>query len=159
MHLFFLVPLTAGLVSGYIMQKSADEMAYLTGTIAIVSLILSLIVAPWQLQLLILMLVIISTRRLLLLNHSQLDLAAKPEEQRGSERSAATLPSAPAKPMLMVKHSGVSHQPTPALIAATKQEITGKYRGSTWKVPSSKQARALPTTYKLKYRGSSFRSE
>ncbi len=65
MHLFFLIPLVTSLVAGYIFNNYADEMAYLMGSITVVSIILSLVLAPWQIQLLILMLVIISTKRLL----------------------------------------------------------------------------------------------
>ena len=68
MHLAFLVPLMTGVVSAYIFNKSADEMADLSGVVTIVSIILTLIFAPWQLQLLVLMAVMISTRRLLLQN-------------------------------------------------------------------------------------------
>lgn len=73
MHLNFLLPLMTGLVSGYMFQKSADEMAYLTGVIALVSLILSLILAPWQIQLLVLGLVIHTTRKLLQKNQYRIE--------------------------------------------------------------------------------------
>lgn len=68
MHLFFLLPLMTGLVSGYMFQKSADEMAYLTGVVALFSLILSIALAPWQIQLLVLGLVIHTSRKLLQVN-------------------------------------------------------------------------------------------
>jgi len=79
MHLFFLIPLMTGLASGYIFKSCADEMAYLTGLLAVISLILSLILAPWPIQLLILMLVMISTRRGLRQNEYRMEL----EEKRG----------------------------------------------------------------------------
>lgn len=63
MHLFFLIPLVTSLVAGYLFNNSADEMAYLMGSITVVSIVLSLVLAPWQIQLLILMFVIISTKR------------------------------------------------------------------------------------------------
>lgn len=65
MHLLFLIPLATSLVAAYIFNNSADEMAYLMGSVTIVSIILSLVLAPWQIQLLILMFVIISTKQLL----------------------------------------------------------------------------------------------
>lgn len=77
MHLFFLVPLMTGVVSAYIFNKSAEEMADLSGLVTIVSIILTLILAPWQLQLLVLIAVIISTRRLLLQNEYKIGLQNK----------------------------------------------------------------------------------
>lgn len=72
MHLFFLIPLTTAVAAGYIFKNSADEMAYLTGLVTLISMILSLVLAPWQLQLLVLMLVLVSTKRLLLENESKM---------------------------------------------------------------------------------------
>ena len=77
MHFVFLVPLMTGVVTGYIFNKSTDEMADLSGLLTIVSIILTLILAPWQLQLLVLMAVIISTRRLLLQNEYKIGLQNK----------------------------------------------------------------------------------
>jgi hypothetical protein len=68
MQLFFLIPLITGVLTSYIFQKSADEMAYLTGVVTIVSFIFSIVLAPWQIQLVILALVITTTRRRLLQN-------------------------------------------------------------------------------------------
>lgn len=80
MHLLFLIPLTTGLVAGYIFKDCADEMAYLTGVLAAISLILSLVLAPWQIQLLILMLVMTGTRRLLRQNEYKMQLGEKRRE-------------------------------------------------------------------------------
>ena len=65
MSLFFLIPLTASLLAGYICKNSADELAYLTAIVATVCLILSLVIAPWQLQLLVIVFVLVSTKKLL----------------------------------------------------------------------------------------------
>ncbi|BAZ47963.1 hypothetical protein I8748_02530 [Nostoc sp. CENA67] len=65
MPLFFLVPLFAGLVTGYFSKKCTDEIAYFTGLFTIISLILSLILAPWQIQLVLLVLLIVGSNRLL----------------------------------------------------------------------------------------------
>ena len=79
MYLFFLIPLLTCIVAGYIFKYSADELAYLTGSVTLVCLILSLVLAPWQLQLFVLVIVTISTRRLLLLNDSRTQLEDKKE--------------------------------------------------------------------------------
>ncbi len=72
MNLTFLIPLTTCLVCGYVFKKCADEMAYLTGSVTIVSLILSIIIAPWQIQLLVLAYVMFSTKKLLQINHHRI---------------------------------------------------------------------------------------
>ena len=71
MPLFFLIPLCTGLVTGYLFKKSSDEIAYLAGVFAAISLILSLILAPWQIQLGLLILVLVITNKLLQKNKYQ----------------------------------------------------------------------------------------
>jgi predicted membrane protein len=65
MPLSFLIPLFTGLITGYIFKKSADEIAYFAGIVAVISLIISLVLAPWEIQLLLLIVVLITTQRLL----------------------------------------------------------------------------------------------
>jgi len=65
MPLFFLIPLVTGLATGYISQKCRDEIGYIISIFTIISLILSLILAPWQVQLLLLIAVLASTNRFL----------------------------------------------------------------------------------------------
>lgn len=71
MPLFFLVPLFTGLVTGYLSQKCHDEVAYLIGVFTAISLFVSLVLAPWQIQLVLLILVLISTHRLLRNNENK----------------------------------------------------------------------------------------
>lgn len=65
MPMFFLVPLVAGIATGYISKKCQDEIAYLTGIFTVLSLVLSLVLAPWQIQALLLILVLAGTNKLL----------------------------------------------------------------------------------------------
>jgi hypothetical protein len=65
MPLFFLIPLFTGLATGYISQKCHDEIGYIISLFTILSLILSLILAPWQIQLFLLIAVLASTNRFL----------------------------------------------------------------------------------------------
>ncbi len=65
MPLFFLIPLFTGLATGYLSKKCNDEVAYLIGLFTIISFVLSLVLAPWQIQFVLLILIIISTNRLL----------------------------------------------------------------------------------------------
>ncbi len=81
MHLLFLIPLMTSLVAGYIFNKSAQEIADLSGSVAVISLILSLVLAPWQFQLLVLIVVIISTRKLLRQNEYKMQLKDNKRQQ------------------------------------------------------------------------------
>ncbi|MCC5598027.1 hypothetical protein [Nostoc favosum] len=71
MALFFLIPLCTALATGYFFQKSSDELAYIAGVFAAISLIFSLVLAPWQIQFGLLIIVLIITNRLLQENESK----------------------------------------------------------------------------------------
>ncbi|MBN3946465.1 MAG: hypothetical protein HWQ38_08205 [Nostoc sp. NMS7] len=77
MPLFFLIPLCTALATGYLFKKSTDEIAYLAGVFAAISLILSLVLAPWQIQFGFLITVLIITNRLLQENESKQTEAAR----------------------------------------------------------------------------------
>jgi Zn-dependent protease with chaperone function len=72
MALFFLVPLCTALLTGYLVKQSTDEIAYIAGVFGFICFILSLVLAPWQVQLLMLVVVVISTNKLLSKNEYQL---------------------------------------------------------------------------------------
>ncbi|MBD2514013.1 hypothetical protein H6G93_03145 [Nostoc sp. FACHB-973] len=65
MALFFLIPLCTALATGYLFKQSTDEIAYLAGVFAAISLILSLVLAPWQIQFGLLIIVLTITNKLL----------------------------------------------------------------------------------------------
>ncbi|WP_392532686.1 hypothetical protein [Nostoc sp. C117] len=78
MALFFLIPLCTALATGYFLKKSTDEIAYIAAVFAAISLILSLVLAPWQIQFGFLIIVFIITNRLLQENDSkQTELTGK----------------------------------------------------------------------------------
>lgn len=68
MPLFFLIPLFTALVTGYCCQKSTDEIANIARVFTAISFILSLVLAPWQIQLLLLMIILIGSNKLLRTN-------------------------------------------------------------------------------------------
>jgi type IV secretory pathway TrbD component len=71
MPLFFLIPLCTALATGYLFKKSTDEISYLAGVFAAISFILSLVLAPWQIQFGLLIIVFIVTNKLLQKNESK----------------------------------------------------------------------------------------
>ncbi|BAY64069.1 hypothetical protein NIES22_41600 [Calothrix brevissima NIES-22] len=72
MALFFLVPLCTALLTGYFVKQSHDEIAYIAGVFGFICFILSLVLAPWQVQLLMLVVVLVTTNRLLSKNEYNL---------------------------------------------------------------------------------------
>ncbi|MCJ8282156.1 MAG: hypothetical protein AAFY76_22195 [Cyanobacteria bacterium J06649_11] len=72
MPLFFLIPLSICVITGYIFNRCSDEVGYLAGLFAIISLVLSLILAPWEIQVMLLVVVLVTTKKLLLRNEYKL---------------------------------------------------------------------------------------
>ncbi|MCU0533521.1 MAG: hypothetical protein MUD14_06460 [Hydrococcus sp. Prado102] len=136
MRLLFLIPMATGLISGYIAQKSDDEMAYLTGAFTIFSLLLSLILAPWQIQLLILLLVSLAVRQFWL----KIETGTTSESIAENPLSDRAIVS--EKEKIACKYRGATYEPT----VSTTEIATEKLH--------SLQA-ANPQTHKveLKYRG------
>ena len=136
MRLLFLLPLTTSLLSGYLCKKSADEMAYLTGTATVVSLILALILAPWQIQLLILCVTIFGTKKLLLKNLSKSESNSTAQSITQSDRPQIAIPS------ISSENDAVA-------------EVKGMYRGAPWLSSQEKTPAPQPDPANLKYRGAS----
>jgi len=157
MHLLFLIPLATGLVTGYIFKNSAEEMEYLPDIVTVVSLILSLILAPWQLQVLVLVLVLISVRRLL----QQHDYRMAPKNNTGEKLNelGATDEHTPATARdtnreKVGKYRGANYELTSATSHVNEGEIAGKYRGAPCRIRHHQQVPLQPT-FELKYRGAS----
>ncbi|MGB3651752.1 MAG: hypothetical protein WBA41_11140 [Rivularia sp. (in: cyanobacteria)] len=72
MPLFFLIPLSICVITSYICNRCSDEVGYLAGLFAIISLVLSLILAPWVIQVLLLVAVLVTTKKLLQRNEYKL---------------------------------------------------------------------------------------
>jgi hypothetical protein len=139
MRLVFTIPLLAGLLAGYIARKSEAEIAYLTSVLAIVSLLISLLMAPWQLQFLLLLVVFAIVRQFWLKIESQSQLASSQAE---NDR--------------MRQYRGVTYeQDSPAPPATSNEKIQKHYRGVSYEANTEKlseQPAPLPKSV-LKYRG------
>lgn len=64
MSLVFMIPLAIALGAAYIYENCRDEVGTIVAVGGAVCLILSLILLPWPIQLLLLIFVLVSTRRL-----------------------------------------------------------------------------------------------
>ncbi len=65
MPLFFLITLFTGVMTGYLFKKNDDEITNIAGVLTAVIFIISLVLAPWQIQLGLLMFVFIVSNKIL----------------------------------------------------------------------------------------------
>ena len=133
----FVISLAIALIAFYLCQKSADEMAYLCGVISVVSLIVSLVLAPWQLKLLLLVLALISQRWWFSRN-SRMELQ-------------------PNQPIKLSDRE--NYQPTTPTTKVVEREMTRQYRGQVCKPSNPEQPNASELTYELKYRGAGIHNQ
>jgi hypothetical protein len=137
MSYLFLLPLFTAAVAAYFWQKSSDEIAYLASAATVLSLVLSLILAPWQIQLLILLTVVVVVTFLW-------------QGRENQESVPISTPEIPAEK----KYRGATYiEPTAAEVTITERE--GKYRGADVKITNNPTAAAPIRSSSLKYRGAS----
>lgn len=109
MGLYFLIPLLPGLFAGYLFKTCADEIGYLAGIFAIVSLILSLILAPWQIQVVLLIVVLVAPKKLLQ-NESKLKVEHNREKPNSAKNDELVLSASNADKEIIRKYLGRSSQ-------------------------------------------------
>ncbi|MBE9166125.1 DUF4278 domain-containing protein [Pleurocapsales cyanobacterium LEGE 06147] len=133
-HWIFLIPLLTALVAFYITHNSDAEISYLTGAVTVFTLVLSLILAPWELQLLILVLVIAWSQKFWF----------KVEKANISESE---------EPKKREENELVSDESSNSSVKENGDSIVGKYRGISWKKPNYQPIPAPLPKANLKYRG------
>jgi membrane protein implicated in regulation of membrane protease activity len=135
MSYLFLLPLLTAAIAAYFWQRSSDEIAYLTSAATVLSLVLSLILAPWQIQLLILLTVVIIVT-----------LLWQGREQAESASVATTETS------VEKKYRGATYiEPTTVEVQVKERE--GKYRGADVKITNNPSVATPIRPSSLKYRG------
>jgi predicted membrane protein len=134
MSWFFLAPLAIALAVTYIFKNSANEAAYLAISIAAVCLTVSLFLAPWQIKALLLIMVILASRKLL-----ASILPVDDEENKN----------------IQLLYRGINYEVIPSpkekTFEASELKITGKYRGQVWQ--NHKPNNTVTVTAGIKYRG------
>lgn len=125
MPLFFLIPLFICVITGYIFNKCSDEVGYLAGLFAIISLILSLILAPWEIQVTILVVVLVTTKKLLQGNQCRL-------KHEGGNNYPIVSQSKTAKREVNRQYRGVNYKVNIENSELIEEEVVGKYRGNAW---------------------------
>ncbi|MEA5596594.1 DUF4278 domain-containing protein [Rivularia sp. UHCC 0363] len=127
MPLFFLIPLTICVITGYISKRCSDEVGYLAGLFAIISLVLSLVLAPWEIQVLLLIVVLVTTKKLLQRNECKLKF-----EENGNNHQNQISQSETLKKQVTRQYRGANYQVDIANTELIESEINGKYRGNPW---------------------------
>lgn len=126
MPLFFLIPLSICVITSYIFNRCSDEVGYLAGLFAIISFVLSLILAPWEIQVLLLIVVLVTTKKLLQRNEYKLKF-----EESGNDYQ--TVPkSKTAKREFTRQYRGANYQVNIVDTELIEEEVRGKYRGTPW---------------------------
>jgi uncharacterized membrane protein len=151
MRLLFLAPLLTGLISGYVARRSQDEMAYLTGAVACISVLISLMLAPWQVQLLLLVFIVstikyvwkrkditeeaFAVQQFQSTVRDQVNLMGNRKAAEVVSGSIAVTPPEAIDKKKVRKYRGVLIDETPSQAASTPSNL--KYRGAN--VDSPKQ--------------------
>ena len=136
MNFTFMIPLTIVLVATYFLKKSSDEIVYLCGIVAAIGLLLSLILAPWQIQLFLLAIAGLSTIKL------------------GQQNQTVEIEQDNKLPLLYRGNNYEHNSSNPNNIEVAETDLAGKYRGQLWKNDHSEAAK-IPQTFHLTYRGAS----
>ena len=136
MALFFLIPLFTGLIGGYIFKKSNDEIGYLVGIFALISIVLSLVLAPWQIQLLLLIFTLITTQRLLQQNEYKLKQVEDDHEKLNytEKKDTVSSKSITTEVKTIPKVQYISYQATEPTEKMTEGEFAGKSLGTPLKI-------------------------
>jgi membrane protein implicated in regulation of membrane protease activity len=116
MFLVFLASTAIALICAYIFRHSSDGLTFVAASILIISFFLSLLVAPWPIEFLLLILVLLSNRRHFLASQS----LAQPEQQEEKK--------------IQLSYRGAKYETTAAPTNKSIGKITGKYRGHDWRV-------------------------
>lgn len=162
MNFFFIIPLAVVPIAVFIYKVSSDEIAYLAASFSVVGLVLSLVLAPWQMKLVLLAIALLSSKQwwLPIVN---LFSAKKPQSlaisaelksitqnlENESEISSSELENSGDN----LVYRGVNYQHTTPSAKVSETEITVKYRGQVCKVPHLEQPTVAQPNFELKYRG------
>ncbi|HEY9851098.1 MAG TPA: DUF4278 domain-containing protein [Leptolyngbyaceae cyanobacterium] len=162
MTFFFIIPLAVVPIAVYIYKASADEMAYLAAAISLVSLVLSLILAPWQLKLVLLMLALLSSKQLwlpivkLFSGKQSKSLIISAESKiiaQSIENKTETDISQLENSADNLVYRGVNYHHTTLAPKVSDSEITVKYRGQVCKISHIEEPTTAQPNFEIKYRG------
>lgn len=122
-------------------KTTATDIAYIAASILVLGFVISLVVAPWQVKLFLLVLIFITNMR-----RDTDEVETEPATQEKEQQEAATA----AK--LQLSYRGEKYEVNTPPVEVTEDEIVGKYRGQIVKTHQPKQCPASPNL-EIKYRG------
>lgn len=150
MPLLFLIPLILALIVGYIALNADTEIAYLTSTVSVVGFFASIILAPWQIQLLILLFVMVGAKQLWQRNETKTNLEILEPDLTPPSSSHPNQLNSEDSPWI---YRGVSYQKEVPLEQGIDNNKPRKYRGVTWTKDNSSTNLSSQPKNELKYRG------
>ncbi|MBW4618698.1 MAG: DUF4278 domain-containing protein [Cyanosarcina radialis HA8281-LM2] len=154
MHLPFFISLATALVAIYIAKNSADEISYLATAIVVVSLVLTLIFAPWQLQILLLISIWFSKKLFFPFTRSTVESQSNQKVESDLEKQIAIAqPRSIQIQITKLAYRGVSYQSDSPIQPEVKGKIIGKYRGLVCQTSQLENPPAQASNLNLKYRG------
>ncbi|MEM9273361.1 MAG: DUF4278 domain-containing protein [Cyanobacteria bacterium P01_F01_bin.143] len=128
MNLFFLIPLATGIGASYVAKRSSDEIGYLMGSLTFFSFILSLVIAPWEVKMVVFAIAIASSYKFWRQTDENGEL--EPEDSQLSKVE--------------------SDQQNTSL---EQEKLMGTYRGKPYYIKVSQQQAQPQRKGNLKYRG------
>ncbi len=141
MEFSFLVPLGIGLIVGYKSLGSNHDIAHLVAVFAVINLLASLLLAPWEIQILLLFVVAIAVRFLWVKFDNKLDADALSGWKDKKESS--------------LHYRGIDYQaPATTELPENKEKVVKCYRGISYQSTelSAKEIKDIPKKV-IKYRG------
>ncbi len=148
MILLINISLATGITASYFTKHTSEEISYLMGSLTFFSLLLSLILAPWQIKLIILIIVIISIHRFWQHIGSDKELETEQQTLKKSQHSEDS-----KQLKIESKYRGVAYQPHPETAKVVEEELTGKYRGHPYHITHHQPHSTPQPQFELKYRG------
>lgn len=168
MTLYFIIPLAIVLLAAYIFKNSADEMAYLAGCIAVVALLVALILAPWQLKLVLLSIVVLTSTKLwfpsreLKAGSSSTMLVENADSENlttKSEKKADNSGDNFFTTLVKGSYRGVNYEHNIPAVQVSEVELKGKYRGQVWKSSQAETPAEVQPNFEIKYRGATINGQ
>lgn len=174
MDFSFLWPLVFAGVVFYVLKHSADEIAYISVAIFIVCLLVSLMIAPWQVQFLLLVLVLLGTQRLSQSADGGVDDGAEAKDFSVGLKNLSKVVDGVGVKNFDVKdgavsgdeslhehlsYRGVDYDLDVPVVKETEREITGIYRGQVWSFQEVESSNLPQAPVEIKYRGATIKIE
>jgi hypothetical protein len=151
MSFLFLVPLTVTLGSGFVFKAAKDtstETATAAFAVGLIGLAFTLILSPWEMQLLLVVLLLANVKWVTLLNFlfARDEVAAPVElgDRNDTTSSDATAPVAATRE-------------TDPKATSSEKVVLGKYRGAVCELGHQAEISPRQPTVELQYRGAKVR--